>query len=204
MAANQLDEVRKVAEGCAKCGIRMFRLGAPRGWDRNENYRDLIDDTIRAFEEALKITRELGVRVVLEIHRRTVSCSASQAYLVVREFDPKDIGVIFDIANMSLGEGYEPTKMGLDPLGEYVAHVHAGGGRVAPGDRMESGPLSWTWDTCDPRDSVIDVAQFTSELAAMGYEGYVSVEDSRTMPIEEKLSGQLGYLRSLEKAQKGA
>lgn len=204
MGANQLDEVRKVAEGCAKWGIRMFRLGAPRGWDRNENYRDLIDDTTRAFEEALKVTREYGVRVVLEIHRRTVACSASQAYLVVREFDPEDIGVIFDIANMSLGEGYEPTKMGLDLLGDYVAHVHAGGGRVEPGDRMDSGQLSWKWDTCDLCDSTIDVAQFYTELAATGYEGYISVEDFRTMPIEEKLSAQLGYLRSLARAHKGA
>jgi len=201
MGANELDEVAKVAEGCAKWGIRMFRIGAPRRYDRSGNYRDLIDDTVRSFEEALKITRQHGVRVVLEIHRGTVACSASQAYLVVRNFDPQDIGVIFDIANMSLGEGHEPTKMGLDLLGDYVAHVHAGGGRVAPGERKESGQLSWNWETCDLADSIIDVAQFYSELAATGYSGYISVEDFRSMPIEEKLGTQLSYLRSLGKAQ---
>lgn len=198
MRADELDEVRKVAEGCAKWGISLFRIGGPRGYDPKENYRDLIADTVKAFDEALKITRDCGVRVLLEIHRNTVACSASQAYLVVREFDPKDIGVIFDIANMSLGDGHEPTKMGLDLLGEYVAHVHAGGGQPIPTDRNEHGQLQYRWDTVDLADSVIDVPQFVSELKAMGYQGFISVEDFRDQPLEPKLERQLGYLRSLE------
>ncbi len=198
MAATQLDEVRKVAEGCAKWGIPMFRIGAPRGYNAAENYRDLIADTIAALGEALQITRSLGVRVVIEIHRNTTTCSASQAWNIVREFDPQDIGVIFDIANMSLGQGHEPTKMGLDLLGEYVAHVHAGGGQPVPAERNERGQLQYRWDTVDLADSIIDVAQFCSELQARNYQGFLSVEDFRTMPLEEKIATQLKYLRSLE------
>jgi sugar phosphate isomerase/epimerase len=195
MPATALDDVRKVAEGCAKWGIPMFRLGGPRGYSRDSNYRDLVGDTIRAFAEALKITREYGVRVILEIHRGTVSCSASQAYLVAKEFDPKDVGVIFDIANMSLGEGYEPFSMGLDLLGDYVAHVHAGGGQPVQGERDANGRPTWTWDTCDLADSIVDVPQFCRDLEARGYQGFISVEDFRGMPIEEKLAQQLTYLR---------
>lgn len=198
MSADQLDEVRKVAQGCAKWGIPMFRIGAPRGYNAGENYRDLIADTIRTMAEALKITRECGVRAVMEIHRNTVMCSASQAWNVVREFDPKDLGVIFDIANMSLGQGHEPTKMGLDLLGDYVAHVHAGGGQPVDAERSERGQLQYRWDTVDLADSIIDVSLFCQELQARNYQGFISVEDFRTMPLEEKLSVQLHYLRSLE------
>lgn len=198
MAATQLDEVRKVAEGCAKWGLGKFRMGAPRGYDHDGNHKELVADTIKAFDEALKITREFGVRVLLEIHRNTVACSASQAYLVVKEFDPKDVGVIFDIANMSLGQGHEPTKMGLDLLGDYVAHVHAGGGQPVPTERNKQGQLQYRWDTVDLADSIIDVPLFVSELAAMGYQGFVSVEDFREMDLEEKIGRQLGYLRGLE------
>jgi len=198
MRADELDEVRKVAEGCAKWGIPMFRIGAPRGYDAKENYRDLIADTIKTLGPALDITRSLGVRVVLEIHRNTVCCSASQAWNIVREFDAKDLGVIFDIANMSLGQGHEPTKMGLDLLGDYVAHVHAGGGQPVPVQRSEAGQLQYRWDTVDLADSIIDVAQFCAELQAMNYQGFLSVEDFRTEPLEEKLATQLRYLRSLE------
>jgi len=198
MAATQLDEVRKVAEGCAKWGIPMFRLGAPRGYSAEENYRDLIADTIHALGPALEITRPLGIRVLLEIHRNTVTCSASQAWSIVREFDAKDLGVIFDIANMSLGQGHEPTKMGLDLLGEYVAHVHAGGGQPVPTEHNERGQLQYRWDTVDLADSIIDVAQFCGELQARNYQGFLSVEDFRTTPLEEKIATQLRYLRSLE------
>jgi sugar phosphate isomerase/epimerase len=198
MSADQLDEVRKVAEGCAKWGIPMFRIGAPRGYNAAEDYRELIADTIRALGPALEITRSLGIRVLMEIHRNTVTCSASQAWNIVREFDAKDIGVIFDIANMSLGQGHEPTKMGLDLLGEYVAHVHAGGGQSVPTEHNERGQLQYRWDTVDLADSIIDVAQFCSELQARNYQGFISVEDFRTEPLEEKIATQLRYLRSLE------
>jgi sugar phosphate isomerase/epimerase len=198
MSATQLDEVAKVAEGCAKWGLPMFRLGAPRGYNPEENYRDLIADTIRVLGPALDITRQNGVRAILEIHRNTVMCSASQAWNIVREFDPADVGVIFDIANMSLGQGHEPTKMGLDLLGDYVAHVHAGGGQPVPADRNEQGQLQYRWDTVDLADSIIDVSLFCRELQARDYQGFISVEDFRTMPLEEKIATQLQYLRSLE------
>lgn len=198
MRADELDEVRKVAEGCAKWNIPMFRIGAPRGYNPAEDYSDLVTDTIHALAPALEITRDLGVRVLLEIHRNTVTCSASQAWNIVREFDAKDIGVIFDIANMSLGQGQEPTKMGLDLLGDYVAHVHAGGGQPVPTERNERGQLQYRWDTVDLADSIIDVSVFCHELQARNYQGFISVEDFRPMPLEDKLATQLAYLRSLE------
>jgi sugar phosphate isomerase/epimerase len=198
MAATQLEEVQKVAEGCAKWGIGKFRIGAPRGWKAEEDYSELLSDTIKAFDEALKITRANGLRVLLEIHRNTVACSASQAYLVVKEFDPADIGVIFDIANMSLGQGHEPTKMGLDLLKNYVAHVHAGGGQPVPTDRNEQGHLQYRWDTVDLADSIIDVPGFVNQLKAMDYQGFLSVEDFREIELEPKIETQLKYLRSLD------
>jgi sugar phosphate isomerase/epimerase len=198
MSATELDEVRKVAAGCAQWGIPMFRVQAPRAYNPEENYRSFLADTIRAFTEALKVTREYGVRIILEIHRGTVATSASQAYLVVREFDPKELGVIFDIANMSLGQGYEPTSMGLDLLGDYVAHVHAGGGRAVPGDKGEFGQTLYTWETVDLADSIIDVPAFCRQLQARNYQGFLSVEDFRDMDLEEKLSVQLAFLRAQE------
>ncbi|MGE5532119.1 MAG: TIM barrel protein, partial [Bacteroidota bacterium] len=128
----------------------------------------------------------------------TVACSASQAYLIVKEFDPKDIGVIFDIANMSLGQGHEPTKMGLDLLKDYVAHVHAGGGQPVPTERNEQGHLQYRWDTVDLADSIIDVPAFVSQLKAMDYQGFLSVEDFRDIDLEPKIEKQLKYLRSLD------
>ncbi|MCC7493362.1 MAG: sugar phosphate isomerase/epimerase [Fimbriimonadaceae bacterium] len=195
MPADQLDEVRLVAEGCAEWGIPLFRLGAPRGYRASENYRTLLDDTRRAFEAALAICAPLGVKAILEIHRGTVACSASQAYLVARDFDPAQLGVIFDVANMSLGEGAEPVTMGLDLLGEYVAHVHIGGGRPTSGERRDDGQLPWKWDVCDLADSILDVPAFLRALHERQYAGYLSLEDFRGIDPVTKLGGQLAYLK---------
>ena len=197
MPANDLDDVRKVAEGCAKWGIPMFRIGAPSRYSREANYREVLDEAIRAMEPALAITRDLGVKMILEIHRGTVACSASQAYLVVKHFDPADLGVIFDIANMSLGEGYEPWGMGLDLLGPYVAHVHAAGGKAVEKERREDGHAGWAWDCCDLADSLYDVPLFVAQLKERDYQGFLSLEDFRGEAIETKLSRNLAYLQGL-------
>lgn len=197
MGADELDDVGRVAAACAEWGIPMFRLGAPRRYSREENYRTLIDQTVAAFERAIEITRPLDVRCILEIHRGTVACSASQAYLIVKNFDPRYVGVIFDIANMSLGEGYEPCSMGLDLLGPYVAHVHAGGGRPVAKERREDGQQLYGWETCDLADSIIDTPQFVRDLARRDYAGYLSVEDFRAEPIADKLRRQVAFLRSI-------
>ena len=42
MGADELDEVRKVAEACAKWEIPLFRVGAPRSYKPDENYRTLV------------------------------------------------------------------------------------------------------------------------------------------------------------------
>jgi len=197
MPASDLDTVRLVAEGCAQHGIGKFRLGAPRGWNPNESYVQILDDTRRAFEKALAICAECGVRAILEIHRGTVSMSPTMAYLVVKDFDPAHIGVIFDIANMSLGQGFEPPRVGMDLLGDYVAHVHAGGGRPRPTERREDGQQGWAWDTVDLADSLLDTASFVRDLLATGYQGFFSVEDFRAMDLTEKLSVNLAYLRRI-------
>jgi sugar phosphate isomerase/epimerase len=87
--------------------------------------------------------------------------------------------------------------MGLDLLGPYVQHVHAGGGRPVATERGADGQQLWDWETVDLADSIIDVPQFARELGAMDYQGFVSVEDFRAIPAEEKLSAQFNFLRSL-------
>ncbi|MBI2303010.1 MAG: sugar phosphate isomerase/epimerase [Armatimonadetes bacterium] len=200
MPATDLEEVRRVAEACDRWGIPMFRLGGPRGYRADQNYRELLDETVKAFHEAVAITRRYGVKVVLEIHRGTVACSASQAYLVVREFDPAEVGVIYDVANMSLGEGHEPWGMGLDLLGPHLAHCHLAGGRAVAGDRGDDGRLNWTWEVCDLADSVYEVPQLFRQLREREYGGYISLEDFRNEPVESKLGRNLAWVRGLTQA----
>ncbi|HOF40652.1 MAG TPA: hypothetical protein PLD73_11300 [Candidatus Hydrogenedentes bacterium] len=54
------------------------------------------------------------------------------------------------------------------------------------------------YDGCDLAESILDIPQFISDLNAVGYSGFISIEDFRAMEPRERLKRQLDYLKSLE------
>lgn len=195
--ADDLDEVRLAAEGCAACGAPFFRVGAPDGYNRTQDYNDLYRRAAEAFGKALEIVRGYGVRAVVEIHRGTLTVSASLAHRLVSNFDPRDIGVIYDLSNMTI-EGYECCRMGLELLGPYLAHVHAGGHRPVPHETRPDGTVVWGWEGASLAAGLMDYEQCLTDLKAVGYQGFISVEDFRPLPIRSKLDESLRYLKALD------
>jgi hypothetical protein len=61
----------------------------------------------------------------------------------------------------------------------------------------EDGTLDWEYIRCDLSDSLLDIPQFIDDMKYVGYDRYISIEDFRQIPHEEKLGGQISYLRSL-------
>jgi sugar phosphate isomerase/epimerase len=202
--AGDAEQVTLLAEGAAAlAGHRgraapLVRLGAPDRYYRQANYRRLFEEAAAAFARALEITRANGVRAVIEIHVGTLWESASAACRFVSRFDPADIGVIFDVANMT-NRGREDWRLGMEMLGPYLAHVHAGGSRpLAAGDPDETGNVAWKREACSLAAGETDMRDVLECLAAVGYEGYVSVEDFRPIDPEEKLTTELAFLKSIE------
>jgi sugar phosphate isomerase/epimerase len=119
---------------------------------------------------------------------------------LVKDFDPKCIGVIYDPGNMIV-EGRESWKMGLELLGDYLAHVHVKnllwqyGEEDYRGNKCERG---WHWAWADMDKGMVDWQEVIRTLKATGYKGYLSLEDFSPSPIEERLK-TINYLRGLEK-----
>ncbi len=72
---------------------------------------------------AVDRARELGVKVLVELHHRTITASASAALRLVDGLDPAHVGVIHDLGNLVI-EGQEDALAGFQLLGDYLAHVH--------------------------------------------------------------------------------
>ena len=197
--ADQWEDIRLLAEGAVACGAPFFRVGAPKGYDRTANYNDLYDEAVRAYEGALEITRSYGVRVLVEIHNGTIMVSASLAYRIVSHFDPKDIGVIYDTNNMTR-EGFETYRMGMELLGPYLAHLHVGNHAPKPGKTLADGTVEWVWEGAGLAAGLTDYRQVMADLKAVGFDGFISIEDFRDMDPEEKLREGIGYLKGIEKA----
>jgi len=194
--ASDLDQVRLLAEGAKAVGCPAIRIGC-RGYNGTVNYNVLYDEAVRNYAKALEITRKYGIKALVETHGGTIHLSASLAHRLVSNFDPNDIGVIYDPQNM-VSDGYETTQLALELLGDYLAHIHAGGHKPVPNKPNEKGIVTWSWPGCPMAEGLYDYSKMVDCLRKIGYKGFISVEDFRSdVSPEEKLEEGIKFLRSL-------
>jgi len=193
--ATNLKDVELLARGAAGSKAPFIRIVAPRNYDRTANYNELFSEATEAFSKALDVTRSYGVRILIEMHVGTIFVSSGLAHRFVSQFEPSEIGVIYDLANI-IQEGYENPRMALELLGPYVGHVHLGGSAPKPGPRQADGTIRWHWEGTPLAEGLLDVKQAIQDLKAVGYDKFISVEDFRDLPAEKKLKEELTFLRS--------
>jgi sugar phosphate isomerase/epimerase len=197
LRATETEDIKLLADGVARLGDVPLRLGAPRGYDRSVPYQELYEEAVEAYGKAIDILRPYGLRTLIEIHGGTIMVSASLAYRIASNFSPAEMGVIYDMNNMAK-DGFETSRIGIELLGPYVQHSHAGGWRPVEAGRRDDGTLDWAYEGCDLSDSILDIPQYIADLKAVGYGGFISIEDFRDMDHEAKLRPQIEYLRSLD------
>ena len=197
LQCTELDEIKRLADGVAQMGPIPIRLGAPTGYDRTANYNDLYKRAIGAYSKAIDVLKPYGIPCFIEIHGNTLMPSASLAHRIASNFKPDEMGVIYDVNNMAK-DGFETFRIGMELLGPYLQHCHAGGWKPVPGEPDDKGTVAWTYEGCDLAESILDIPQFMDDLKAVGYKGFISIEDFRQMDPREKLRKQIAYLKSLE------
>ena len=196
--ANELPVIEKLAAGAAALGCPRVRVSAPRGYDAKVGYQALYDEAARAYERALNVTRRHGVKILVELHGGTIFVSASLAHRLLRHFDPREIGVIYDPQNMVM-DGFETVPLALDLLGPYVAHVHVGGRRPVAGAVDANGTVKWGFASCRIGEGLFNTALLIAELRRRQYAGFVCVEDfDDQRPPETRVADAIRYLRGVD------
>jgi len=195
--ASDIEQVKLLAEGAQVCGAPFIRVGCPRRYDGSVPYPVLYNGAVDAFGKMLDAIAGCKVKVALEIHGGTIHPSASLAYRIVSHWPPDRICVIYDPQNM-VADGYETTELALELLDEYVGHIHAGGHRPEAKGKDETGTAQWEWPGVPMQDGLYSYPRMLRKLKAMGYAGFISVEDFRSLPVEQKLKEAIGYLRAVE------
>ena len=194
--ASDLEHVKLLTEGARAVGCPAIRLSC-RGYNGTVNYHELYAEAVENYRKALEVTRPYGVKVLVEMHGGTIHPSASLAYRIVSNFDAQDIGVIYDPQNM-VKDGFETTQLAVELLGDYLAHVHAGGHRPVPSKPDKKGVTTWSWQGCPMPGGLYDFAKMVECLRKAGYTGFISVEDFRgDCSPEERLENAIAYLRRL-------
>ena len=153
------------------CGAGQIRVSAG-AWPNEGTYAEAFAKARAFLGEAQALAKQYGVKVVIEIHHRTIVPSAGLAHRLVSAFDPDYVGVIHDAGNM-VHEGFEAYRMGLELLGRYVVHVHL---KNAAWQRPSTGGV-WQCKWAPLEDGVVDWQALFVALRDVGYTGWLGIED---------------------------
>ncbi len=195
--ADDIEQVKLLAEGARACGAPFIRVGCPRRYHGSVDYHVLYQEAVEAFGKMLDAIAGYQVKAALEIHGGTIHPSASLAHRIVSHWPPERICVIYDPQNM-VTDGYETTELALELLGPYVGHVHAGGHRPVEKGKDAVGTVEWEWPGVPMGEGLYSFPRMLRKLKALGYTGFVSIEDFRELPVEQKLREGIDYLRAVE------
>jgi sugar phosphate isomerase/epimerase len=160
-------------------------------------YRELFAKTRDDLDWATERAAHHGVKILVELHHRTIAASASSAVRLLDSFDPEHIGVIHDVGNL-VYEGHEDYRAAFDMLGPYLAHAHVKNVAWAPVEQLAGGVTRWQADWATMREGQADIAGYLRALREHGYDGWVTSEDFSTkLPLEQRCADNLAFLRSL-------
>jgi sugar phosphate isomerase/epimerase len=154
-----------------------------------QTYAAAYDATVRLCEAYLHAARKHSVRVLLHQRWGTLAASASQIQRVLANFDPREVGCVYDAGSMTI-EGYEEYRIGLEILGSYVADVHIANTRHFPpppaplapptSPTLSSTPgrgMVWEWEWSPLSDGLIDLLRLFHALRRAGYQGWITLAD---------------------------
>jgi sugar phosphate isomerase/epimerase len=144
------------AIGCKAIKLDASSASADRGtvFGHCANYREWLDVSRGRLREALTVLRPYDVRLIFETHPWVITRNAQSCYRLVDGFDPKQVGILLDVANFWF-EGNEPIEVAVDLLRDYIAQIHvknvavevkreAGhGGAVVTNVRLADGVVDW-------------------------------------------------------------
>lgn len=192
----QLEKVEQLLSAAKANQIPLVRVWTP--WYRQDsNARELMRQTRQALPTFEKMALSAGVKIAFETHMGNIGATASMLAWLLEGANPEALGVIYDPGNM-VYEGFENYKMGLEILGDYLAHVH-----VKNAIWQEVSPNTCGGKKFSPVPALMDagfadIETLFKTLRTNHYEGFISVEDfSNTLSTDDKMAHTAEYLKKL-------
>ncbi len=192
-----LEAVETAMKGTAKIGAKKLRVGVP-AYDGKSSYLKIRDRAVGQYREVAELAKKHGLRALIEIHMGNITPSASAASAFVHNFDPAYVGVIHDAGNM-VYEGYEQYGIGMEMLGQYLAHVHIKNSRWEVSGTRTDGSTGWKAVSAPFDKGIVDIAVLLKALKNVGYDGWISFEDFSTEDTTlQRLKKNIEFVKNVE------
>lgn len=175
LTSGDLVATERVLQVAQKFGASSIRVGIP-WYDRSINYNDLFKSAVSYLKEVEQMCKQYDIKGLVETHHGSIAPSAGLAHKLVSQFNPEQIGVLYDPGNM-VHEGYENYRMGMELLGDYLAHVHVKNAFWQKKYKHENGVVDWSVEWAPIEKGIVDWKQVFIDLKAVGYDGYIGMED---------------------------
>lgn len=184
----KMDPVRQWSELLASAGVKRVRLSPPwmafnfdEALHQRAGYMELFKLTREGLEKLVPLSREYGIRYLIETHRGNVAASPAIGRQLAEGLDPAAVGFIYDAAN-GVAEGGMRPRNDIELLGPYLAYVHAKNFRAVQAD-TDATPVetikraSWRYLNCLLHEGIVDWVEVCFALKYVGYSGWVSLEE---------------------------
>lgn len=175
--ADRDEQILLHLRGAVAAGAGRIRLSPPPYSEGIFDYRAYLDGVLSRYEEIIrKLSRPLGIRLLIETHTGGAAASPGLAWNIVRHFDPADIGVIFDIANFAC-EGEIAPSLAVSVLRDWIDCVHVGASRRQEAGNDDAGWRRVTPVSCPLVESDLHIPTWIAALAEARIDPPLIIED---------------------------
>lgn len=171
------DTLRLHLEGAAHAEARCVRVGPPPYPEKPFNYTEILERVIRRYDVIIQtMARPLGIKIIMETHCHSLVTSPGLAWSICRHFDPRALGVIFDITNFTR-EGEVQPNLAVSVLRDYIDCVHLGGGQHVVGKVDALGCNVVTVQSSAFEKSDLHIPTWLNALHEAGVKAPIIIED---------------------------
>lgn len=189
-------QIESAVDAAVALGVPNLRLNVP-AYDGSDAFTPVWNKAREDYKRIADLAARKQVRALIEIHHGTICPSASATRHFLDGFDPMHVGVIHDAGNM-VHEGFENYRMGLELLGDYLAHVHIKNARWFPVKYLQDKSVVWKCDWTAVHKGIADLRVLVATLRDIGYDGWLSFEDfSAERPLEDRLRDNLAFMKKI-------
>jgi sugar phosphate isomerase/epimerase len=195
---DETETADKLMAATAALGAPALRIGV-MGYNGEKNARDVFETSVEFYTKIAEMASEYRIKALAEIHPGNIIPSASQAARFASYFDEDQVGIILDPGNM-ITEGYENWRMGLELLGEYLAHVHVKNTAWKVTETLKDNTKIWKAGPATLAEGQVNWREMLETLRAVGYDGWLSFEDFTTgKDTGDKLRDNMVYIKNIVK-----